>query len=221
MRAAQIAVFGALIAIAGCANRTMMITSDPDHAAVSVNGNPIGDTPLKYTFDYGQRTYYDVVVRKTGYLEVSRQMIGDTNGANRDTLAFDLPPDPAYKETTASEAANQWLRVQIPPRITREAMWQTLVDAVTSRYSNIEQMDPSSGYVRSAPITKTYPNALRGEYSIRTQFVGSIVSTDPLVYKMKIQSEYSDHANQWVPFNRIFAPDQQLIEELQNRLGLK
>lgn len=100
-------------------------------------------------------------------------------------------------------------------------MWQILVDAVTNRYSNIEQMDPSSGYIRSAPITKTYPNALHGEYSIRTQFIGSIVSTDPLVYKMKIQSEYSDHPNQWIPFNRIFTADQQLIEELQNRLGLK
>jgi hypothetical protein len=223
MRAALIAVFGALVpaAIVGCATRTMMITSNPDHAAVSINGNLIGDTPIKYTFDYGQRTYYDVVVRKPGYLDVSRQMIGDTEGANRDKLAFDLPPDPAYKETTASEAANQWLRVQVPPRITRESMWQTLVDAVTSRYSNIEQMDPSSGYIRSAPITKTYSNPVHGEYSIRTEFVGSTVSTDPLVYKMKIQSEYCDHPNQWIPFNRIFAADQQLIEELQNRLGLK
>lgn len=115
MRAALIAFLGALFpaAIIGCATRTMMITSNPDHAAVSVNGNPIGDTPLKYTFDYGQRTYYDVVLRKPGYLDVSRQMIGDTAGANRDILAFDLPPDPAYKETTASEAANQWLRVQV------------------------------------------------------------------------------------------------------------
>lgn len=223
IRAARNAFFGVLVgaAIVGCATRTMTITSNPDHAAVSVNGNPIGETPVKYTFDYGQRTYYQVVVRKPGYLEVSRELIGDTEGANHDMLAFDLPPDPAYKETTASEAANQWLRVQVPPRITREGMWQTLVDAVTSRYSNIEQMDPTSGYIRSAPITKTYQSPEHGDYSIRTQFIGSIVSTDPLVYKMKIQSEYSDHANQWVPFNRIFSADQQLIEELQNRLGLK
>lgn len=222
-RIAQNAIMAALFSVAmvGCATRTMTITSNPDHASVFINGNPAGDTPVKYTFDYGQRTYYDVVVRKPGFLEVSRQLIGDTDAANQDTLAFDLASDPAYKETTASEAANQWLRVQVPPRITREAMWQTLVDAVTSRYSNVEQMDPSSGYIRSAPITKTYQNPGRGEYSIRTQFIGSIVSTDPLVYKMKIQSEYSDHPNQWVPFDRIFSADQQLIEELQNRLGLK
>lgn len=223
IRAARHAVLGAVLSttLLGCATRTMTITSNPDHAAVSVNGTPIGDTPVKYTFDYGQRTYYDVVARKPGFLEVSRQLIGDTDAANQDTLGFDLPPDPAYRETTASEAANQWLRVQVPPRINRDTMWQTLVDAVTSRYSNVEQMDPASGYIRSAPIVKSYQNPGRGEYSIRTQFIGSIVSTDPLVYKMKIQSEYSDHPNQWIPYNRIFSADQQLIEELQNRLGLK
>ena len=215
------AVVGMLGLLVGCGAHSVAITSNPDGATVLVNGEPIGATPTKYAFDYSKRTYFDVVVRKPGYLEMSQQVIGDTDVARQDRLNFDLPIDPAYKETTSSQAANQWMRVQISERLTRDAMWQTLVDSVTSRYSNLEQMDPASGYVRSVPLVKIYRHPVRGDYTIRTQFLGSIVSTTPLVYKFKVQSEYSDHPGQWLPFDRIFSGDEQLVEELQNRLGLK
>jgi hypothetical protein len=222
MRTIVCAAFAGMVGLlAGCGSPSMTILSNPDGATVLVNGEPIGTTPLKHSFDYSQRTYYDVVVRKPGYLDMSQQLIGDTELAGRERLNFDLPVDPAYKETTSSQAANQWLRVQISDRLMRDAMWQTLVDSVTSRYSNLEQMDASSGYIRSVPLTRTYRHPVRGDYTIRTQFLGSIVSTQPLVYKYKIQSEYSDHPGQWAPFDRIFGGDEQLVEELQNRLGLK
>jgi hypothetical protein len=91
-----------------------------------------------------------------------------------------------------------------------------------SRYSNIEQFDASSGYIRSVLLTKIYKYPNRsGEYYVRTQFLGSMVTAQPLVYKIKIQSERSEQPGQWLPFDRIFSGDQQLVEELQNRLGLK
>ena len=222
MRIVRLAPLAALCFFAfGCGAKSVVITSNPAGATVLVNGNPVGNTPMKYAFDYSQRTYYDVVVRKTGYQEMSQQLIADTEVAQRDTLSFDLPQDPAYQETTSSQVANQWLRLQVAERITRDSMWQTLVDAVTSRYSNIEQLDSGSGYIRSVPITKTYKHPTKGEYVIRTQFLGSVSSATPLVYKVKIQSDYSDHPGIWVPYDRIFAGDQQLVDELQNRLGLK
>jgi len=211
----------ALFTLVGCGATPMTISSNPAGATVLVNGEVIGSTPVKHVFDYSQRTFYDVVVRKPGYLEMSEQVIGDTELARRDVLTFDLPVDPAYKETTAAQVANQWLRVQVSDRLSRDATWQTLVDAVTSRYSNIEQMDSGSGYIRSVPISKIYRHPVRGDYTIRTQFLGSIASTQPLVYKIKIQAEFSDHPGQWLPFDRIFEGDEQLVEELQNRLGLK
>jgi hypothetical protein len=216
-----IVVVGMAAVLTGCGAQSVTITSVPDGATVLVNGNPIGATPVKYAFDYSQRTYFDIVVRKTGYLEMSQQLIGDTDAARQSKLVFELPIDPSFKETTSSQAANQWMRVQISDRLTRELMWQTLVDSVTSRYSNLEQMDAASGYIRSVPLVKIYHHPVRGDYTVRTQFLGSIVSTQPLVYKFKIQSEYSDHPGQWTPFDRIFSGDEQLVEELQNRLGLK
>src|SRR5690242_1339880 len=127
-----------LLLSVGCTSKTMMISSNPEGATVLVNGATIGATPVKHTFDYAAHTYYDVTVRKPGYLDMSAQLIADTELAGRDTLSFDLPQDPSWQETTTSQAANQWLRVQVAERITREVMWQTLVDAVSSRYSNIE-----------------------------------------------------------------------------------
>jgi hypothetical protein len=199
----------------------MMINSNPEGTTVLENGASTGATPRNHTFDYSPHTYCDVTVRKPGYLDMTMQLIADTELAGRGTLIFDLPQDPSWQETTTSQAANQWLRVQVAERITREVMWQTLVDAVSSRYSNIEQLDAGSGYIRSAPIARTYKHPTKGDFIIRTQFLGSISTNQPLVYKMKIQGEYSEHPGQWIPFERIFSGDQQLIDELQSRLGLK
>ena len=43
------------------------------------------------------------------------------------------------------------------------------MDAVSSRYSNIEQLDAGSGYIRSAPVARTYKHPTKGDFVIRTQ----------------------------------------------------
>lgn len=99
--------------------------------------------------------------------------------------------------------------------------WQKIVDSVTGRYSSIEQMDNSSGYIRSVAIARTFKHPVYGEYTIRTQFLGAVSSRNPLVYKMEILSQQSTSSGTWVPYDRVFKEDAQLLEELQARLGTK
>jgi len=51
--------------LAGCAQRTVDITSDPSGALVYLNGEEIGRTPLRYDFTW--YSDYDVILRKDGY----------------------------------------------------------------------------------------------------------------------------------------------------------
>ena len=51
--------------LAGCAQRTVDITSQPSGALVYLNGEEIGRTPLRYDFTW--YSDYDVILRKEGY----------------------------------------------------------------------------------------------------------------------------------------------------------
>jgi len=55
----------ALLSLAGCAQRTVDITSDPSGALVYLNGDEVGRTPMRYDFTW--YSDYDVTLRKDGY----------------------------------------------------------------------------------------------------------------------------------------------------------
>jgi hypothetical protein len=79
---------------------------------------------------------------------------------------------------------------------------------------------PLAGYIKTAPIFKTY-HANGQEFTIRTSFVATIASPDPLVYKFEIVSERSTGNDVWTPWHRIFSDDQKLVNEMQDRLSVK
>ena len=131
--------------------------------------------------------------------------------------------NPVWQETTTSRATNTWLRVQIDPAISQDASWQKIVDAVTTGYDSLEQLDPLSGYLRSTVQQRRWDlGDRRGPFFVRTQFLGSLSSKEPLIYKLKIKAESRwGTIGDWQPYERVFGKDSDLIEELSNRLGLK
>lgn len=55
----------ALALLSGCTSRTIVVTSEPQGALVTLNGVEVGSTPLEVGFRYyGQ---YDLQLRKDGY----------------------------------------------------------------------------------------------------------------------------------------------------------
>jgi hypothetical protein len=212
-----------LVAIfaAGCASDEKMIISDPAGAAVSINGQPAGITPLKYTFDFSRRSKYEVAVTMDGYIGVDRVIYSETPVADESQLRYELEQDPAWAETAVSDAANQWQQINISPDYNKQTMWPAIVQSVTARYSGIELMDPSSCYIRTLPNVKTYKTSTGEDNSLRTYLVGSMYSASPLIYQVKIVSERTDGSGNWVPWQRVFREDAELIEELQQRLGIK
>jgi hypothetical protein len=221
MRISFFAPLGALVLCAfGCASPDKTIMSEPPGASVIVNDEPAGLTPLKYDFDFGKRIKYDVLVQKDGFLSGHQVVYSDTLLAQQAVLDFPLSRDPSWNDTAESDIANTWLRIQISAAFPKDTIWQRIFDSVTTRYPSIDQMDKDAGYLQSHPITKTY-HVNGDQYSIRTSFVATIASTEPLVYKFKIVSERSTGNDQWVAWHRIFNEDQKLIDELQDRLAAK
>jgi hypothetical protein len=206
---------------AGCATQPTTVTTDPSGAFIAVNGVGAGSAPMNYTFDFSKQPVYEVKASKTGYFDSDITLKSDGVGVTNGVLNLALPRDEAYDQTTTTDATNRWLKVEVAGKMDQSDAWQKIVDSVTGRYSSIEQMDASSGYLRSVAIERTFKHPVYGEYSIRTQFIGAVSSRDPLIYKMQILSQQSTTAGTWVPYDRVFKEDAQLLEELQSRLGTR
>ncbi|MGD0540643.1 MAG: PEGA domain-containing protein [Tepidisphaeraceae bacterium] len=204
--------------LTGCASADKSITSDPPGAAVTINDDLIGTTPATYNFDFNRRTRYDVTVSKDGYISGSTAVYSDTAQANEQELHFGLEKDPSWDDTYECPAARNSLTIQVLPQFDQQAAWQRLVDAVTSRHSDIAKMDAASGYLATAPITRSYKS---GEVTIRTTFYANIIADKTISLRFKIESERCEANGTFVPWHRVFKEDVQLVEELQDRLGVK
>jgi hypothetical protein len=190
---------------------------------VSINNQNIGDSPVSYEYDSSKINAFAVTADLLGYFPEMVTVTAAHPAASSGTLHLVLRKNPAWSVTTTSRATNTWLSIQVDPSITRDAAWQKIVDSVTSKYAVLEQVEPTSGYVRSAVKERQWNTGTsRGVLRVRNQFLGSIQSAKPLTYKFRINSETSSgNSGTWEPYNRVFKEDAQLIEELVIRLGLK
>jgi hypothetical protein len=214
-------VMAAAAQLAGCAATTTQINSDPAGAQILVNDTAVGAAPVTYEFDFSKSPTTVLKAVKPGYFdeELSLTSHNASDKIKDGQLLLSLDEDQSFKVTTSSDAVNNWLRIQVDTNLDKDAMWQKLVDAVTSRYPSLEMIDNNSGYLRSVYISRKFKSR-DGEFEIRTRFVGSIASKSPLVYKIKVESELRGGTEDWKPFQRIFVEDQQLVEEVQSRLGV-
>ena len=206
-------------------NKTAVIRSRPNLANVRIGDVELGRTPTEYTFNFADRNRrYPVVFSKEGYFDRVVSISENSGQLASGTVTANLEEDPAWTTTAESEATNRWLRIPVDPVIGRTDAWQKVIDSVTSLYDSLEQLDQTSGYLRSTPRIKEFTKGPEGPFFVRTQFIGSISSVTPLTYKIKLISKRrlkSESDDNWKEFDRVFSEDALLVEELINRLGLK
>ena len=90
-----------------------------------------------------------------------------------------LEEDPAWTTTNESEATNKWLRIPVDPGISHAIAWQKVIDSVTSVYDSLEQLDQTSGYLRSTPRVKEFEKGPEGPFFVRTQFIWVNFNCEP------------------------------------------
>jgi hypothetical protein len=219
--AAAAPVLSLTLLFSACSSiRPISITSDPTDAMIQIDKTNVGQAPMTTSLDFGRKKQYVLTASKTGYFPQERVLDEKSEPAQNGMLRLVLAEDEAWKVTTTSEATNSWLRLQVDSRIEEDDVWQKLVDSVTSRYSSLEQLDNTSGYMRTIYQIRRFKGPI-AEFRVRTRFLCSIASKTPLVYKFRIEAESSDATGDWVPYARVFKEDAALVEEIQNRLGVK
>ena len=203
--------------------KKVSIISTPNEASIRVNGHHVGATPVDHEFDFSdKKRAYVIEGTKAGFADSVITITGSSEGVRSGVVSITLEEDPVWKATRSNEATNRWLRIAIDTSIDYQSAWQKIVDSVTGYYNTLEQLDYSSGYIRSTTRVHKFPLSENRYLSVRTQFLGTLSSREPLTYKLKLISAARENEDaDWHDYDRVFKEDAQLVEELQSRLGLK
>jgi hypothetical protein len=211
----------AVLGLASCSSTYhVAVISEPSGAMIQVDGQNAGEAPVNHAFDFGTRPSAVVSAVMPGYFPEEVVLNVNSQAVSEGELRLVLLEDQAWRVTTVSEATNSWLRVQVESVHETDDVWQKLIDSVTNRYASLEQMDRTSGYIRTIHEVRTF-RGRHGNFRVRTRFICTIASREPLVYKMKIEADYTDRSGNWVPYGRVFTEDAEMLEEVQSRLGIK
>jgi len=193
------------------------IVSNPSGATILINGSEQGETPLDYLFDFQGTPEYELIAKREGYFDKKTRVAASNPPGEQ--LSVSLEQSQAWVATSPSDATNSWLRVRVNPGFSSEHVWRRMVDAVTAGYVELEQFNFESGYLRSVYKTRRFPSP-KGEFLIRNRFVAAITSQEPLVYKLKVASEWAYPGGKWLPYNRIFKEDAAMVEEIRSQFGV-
>lgn len=206
----------------GCAKTTLdtEIKTTPPGATVAIDGikSPLV-TPFTHPFDFttGQEEY-TLLFAKEGFFEQELVVNRSLPSLSDREISVSLTPSPLWEATTTSPATNNWVQVPVGADIDARNAWQIMIDAVIKRSSNVKELNYESGYLQTKYTVRKFETK-NGEFLLRCQLIATLVSSEPLIYRIKDVAEWSGNGVQWHPYNRIFHEHAEMITEIQDRLG--
>ena len=207
--------------ISGCAQKTTIdavIMTKPSGATVSIDGIKAAQvTPFTQEFEFANSQEYTLLVHKDGFFQKEFTVNKLTPSLKEGKIKIQLSPSPLWQATTFSPATNNWVQVLVGGELTARMAWQIMVDAVIKRSANIKELNYEAGYLQTKYTVKKF-DTQNGEFLLRCQMIATLVSSEPLIYRIKDVAEWSGNGVQWHPYNRIFIEHANMIEEIQDRL---
>lgn len=214
----------AVAAPAAAAKRFVIDTTPVKNGRVFVDGSFVGVAPVTLQLKLKKHQIAKVTTEKVGALGLwEREVTKDEKG----TVYVRLEENTALTETVESDVANTW--VTITPRLTRgtdssvdeDAVWQRIVSIVTDNFSEVEQLDRSSFYLRTSWKQRRFPHSV-----MRNRLVVKRGVTDQLSVRVQLESFEMVNAEsdakvdgeRLVETSRIFLDDKATIDYLRDQL---
>lgn len=219
----NIIYFGLLVCamiMSGCATPTPTteIRTNPAGATVTIDGLKAQQvTPFPYPFDFSNKSEYVLMASKEGFFEQEYLVKRETPSLSKGEVTIALTPSPLWEATKSSPATNNWVQILVGSGLDAKQAWQIMIDAVVKRSSNVKELNYESGYLQTKYTVKKF-DTKNGEFLLRCQLIATLVSSEPLIYRIKDVAEWSGNGVQWHPYNRIFTEHAEMITEIEDRL---
>ncbi|SDD37190.1 hypothetical protein [Niabella drilacis] len=193
-------------------SKMIRLTTD-EGAIVFLNGKQVSQ-PVKIVVTPDQDMY--VRIEKVGFITQKRTYSYRDVESKKEYIR--LEPDDAFENSFVTNIANQ--DIDIRASKPEAESWITLSRIITGYFDVIAITDKTTGYLCTAWSVKSFKAA-----TIRTRLIIKTSSSDPLVYKAKLVSEYADAGTSanadeaFKKWDRVLRTFENAIPELQSRLG--
>lgn len=211
----------AALALSGCAQKITPeteIMTNPPGASITINGiDSEQPSPFPYTFDFAAASEYKLIASKEGYFEEEFLVTEEMPELQEGNVTINLSRSPLWDATTSSPATNDWIQILAATELDARLAWQIMIDAVIKHSSNIKELNYESGYLQTRYTVRKFETK-NGDFLLRSQLIATLVSTEPLIFRVKDVCEWSGNGVQWHPYNRIFLEHADMIKEIKDRL---
>jgi hypothetical protein len=199
-------------------DKKVKISASEQDANVFVDGQLAGAGTVELKINKG--TCVNIRIEKTGFMIEERTLCDRKNQPKPGKSEFiRLNVDEAYTASSSSDIAN--VDISISPKQKEEEAWKLISRIVTTYFDVIETTDRETGYLRTAWLAQNFNGSI-----VRSRCIIKLGNTNPLEYKVKMVSEYSNAKGATVKsdeafreWGRILRKFEGLIPELQSRVG--
>ncbi len=192
---------------------------------ISINGEYQGVAPVELTLHLPKDGMIVFTAEREGAVGVwsKKVAVSDLRGI----INVRLEKDEAYDSTISDQIANTWLSIE--PNKTlgedgqadQDKVWQKLISVVTDNFSDLEQMDRQSYYLRTAWRVREYDyvvmrNRLVVKLGVATNFAIKVQLESMFAVKDTSSAAVSDE--DFKPYNRVLKADKETIDFLRDQL---
>lgn len=186
-------------------------------AEIWVNGKMVakGSTEIKVE----KNSCANISIRKVGFLEEQLEICNNKTSIWEKSKYFELKRDDSYDASIQTDIANVDIEL-IVNTMDKDTAWKLINQIVLNYIDVIEMTDKETGYLRTAWSLKAFK-----QNTVRTRIIVKESSTDPLVFKAKLISEYSGSAltsvkadELYKEWDRVLRSYSDVISEFQARI---
>jgi hypothetical protein len=203
------------------AQSVLVSASEPD-AKIIVDGQDLGTGTLKIKIP--KESCVDVKIQKVGFLSYEQTYCNKKGGTTPPKKQyFDMKMDDAEQASVKADQANVDFAIEVNKKYDLTEAWKLTTQIVTDYFDAIEVSDKETSYLRTAWNIQTFQ-----QNTVRTRLIIKLGNSNPLIFKVKLVSEYSGingtsvkADEQFREWDRILRKYQNVISDFSTRLGSK
>lgn len=171
-------------------DRKVQINVMPEDAKIFVDGKEAGKGTYSLKIPFGKCT--EVLIVKPSFVTERYDLCNQLEAQQPEAAySIKMKEDEAYQQSEESSIANKTFNLIVDnPSITPAEAWKKLGGIIQQRFDEIEVSDPSTSYLKTNWVGKTFNKGSAFVSMIRTRVIVTNGGTNN-TYNIKIQSEIS------------------------------
>ncbi len=211
-----------LLAVQMFVAQKVNVSASESDAQLFVNGKPVGTG--SYILKIEKDQCYNVRAVKQGFLKYDASVCGKKAGPEAPkNLFFDMKVDDSEEASVKADQANIDFEIEVNPKLSQTEAWKLVTQIVTDYFDAIEVSDKETSYLRTSWNIQSF-----AQNTVRTRLIIKLSKSEPLTYKVKLNSEYSGNSGtsvkadeQFREWDRILRKYKNVISDFSTRLTRK